>query len=141
MKQKSTCLNCSVEFTFSTCNSTGKYCSNKCQQELKKKTIIEDWLSGKYDGVVSKESVASLSGTIRDFLFDECDNKCVECQWSVVNPHTGKIPLQVHHIDGDALNCKRINLKLLCPNCHSLTPNFGSQNKRCKRKKKTIKYL
>ena len=32
----------------------------------------------------------------------------------------------MHHIDGDCTNNKMENLQLLCPNCHSLTSNFGS---------------
>lgn len=46
-----------------------------------------------------------------------------------VNPTTGLVPLQIHHIDGNALNNKASNLQLLCPNCHSLTENFGSRNR------------
>ena len=52
-----------------------------------------------------------------------------------VNEFTGKIPLEVHHIDGDCTNNKEENLQLLCPNCHSLTENFGSRNKNSKRYK------
>ena len=32
-----------------------------------------------------------------------------------------KIPLEVHHKDGDSTNNELINLELLCPNCHALT--------------------
>lgn len=39
------------------------------------------------------------------------------------------MPLEVHHIDGNCTNNKEENLQLLCPNCHSLTPNSGSLNK------------
>ena len=31
--------------------------------------------------------------------------------------------------DGNSLNNQEVNLQVLCPNCHSLTPNFGSRNK------------
>lgn len=34
------------------------------------------------------------------------------------------INLEVHHIDGNRNNNELDNLKLLCPNCHSYTPNF-----------------
>jgi predicted HNH restriction endonuclease len=50
-----------------------------------------------------------------------------------MHPITGNIPLQIHHIDGDATNNKEENLQLLCPNCHTLTENYGSLNKNATR--------
>ena len=38
------------------------------------------------------------------------------------------ISLEVHHEDGDSLNNTLENLKLLCPNCHSLTNNYKGKN-------------
>jgi len=38
------------------------------------------------------------------------------------------INLEVHHIDGNRKNNELENLQLLCPNCHSYTPNFRSLN-------------
>ena len=35
----------------------------------------------------------------------------------------------VNHKDGNKANNKEDNLDLLCPNCHSLTKNYGSLNK------------
>ena len=55
--------------------------------------------------------------------------KCQKCGWSERNPVTKRIPLEIHHVDGNYRNCKEDNLEVLCPNCHSLTPNFGSLNK------------
>ena len=46
--------------------------------------------------------------------------KCELCGWNKVNPHTGKIPLEIHHKDGNWQNNKEDNLQVLCPNCHSL---------------------
>lgn len=34
------------------------------------------------------------------------------------------ITLEIHHIDGDRTNNTLENLQLLCPNCHSYTPNW-----------------
>jgi len=41
------------------------------------------------------------------------------------------IPLELDHIDGNHQNNALQNLRLLCPNCHALTPNFRGKNKSC----------
>lgn len=41
-----------------------------------------------------------------------------------------KLPLELHHIDGDRFNNQLENLQILCPNCHSLTPNHSKKNPR-----------
>lgn len=38
-----------------------------------------------------------------------------------------KIPLELHHIDGNRFNNNLENLQILCPNCHSLTPNHSKK--------------
>lgn len=49
------------------------------------------------------------------------------------------ISLHLDHIDGDHRNNTLSNLRLLCPNCHSQTPTYGSKNKRS-RVRKTYEY-
>lgn len=39
-----------------------------------------------------------------------------------------KIPLEVHHLDGNHLNNELENLQLLCPNCHAFTKNYRGKN-------------
>lgn len=73
------------------------------------------------------------------YLKEKYNNSCQICGWNKVNPFTGLVPLQIHHIDGDCLNNKEENLQLLCPNCHSLTDNYGSRNKNCTRIDKRIR--
>lgn len=56
--------------------------------------------------------------------------QCESEQCYVSNSWLGKgITLQVHHIDGDCLNDSPENLKFLCPNCHSQTPNWCNTNR------------
>lgn len=60
--------------------------------------------------------------TIIDPLIKLRGRKCEKCgltEW-LGEP----INLQVHHIDGDRTNNSLDNLVLLCPNCHSYTPNY-----------------
>ena len=50
------------------------------------------------------------------------EDKCESCglvEWLGV-----KLSLELHHKDGDRFNNKFENLEILCPNCHSITPNF-----------------
>lgn len=57
------------------------------------------------------------------------------CGWHKVNEFTGKVPLEVHHIDGNYKNNSEDNLQLLCPSCHSLTSTYGGANRGCGRGK------
>ena len=70
-----------------------------------------------------------VSSHIRRYLFEKNNYKCEKCGWSERNQYTGKIPLTIHHIDGNHRNQNEANLQLLCPNCHSLTECYGSRNK------------
>jgi len=109
------------------------YCSKKCKmnhdQQMYEK-YISDWKNGNEDGVYSDYVVDKR---IRRYLHEKYNSKCQKCGWGEINSHTNKVPLQIHHLDGDCTNNKEDNLQLLCPNCHSLTENFGSRNKNSKR--------
>jgi len=52
----------------------------------------------------------------------------MECGWDKRNPLSNKIPIELEHIDGNSENNMLENLKLLCPNCHSLTPTYKALN-------------
>ena len=53
----------------------------------------------------------------------------MECGWCERNKHTGNIPIELEHIDGNNTNNELSNLKLLCPNCHSLTATYKGANR------------
>ena len=96
---------------------------------------VMDWLAGK----ITAHSNASQHQVLvwaRRYLMDKADNKCQLCGWGEVNQFTGLIPLHIHHVDGISTNSKPDNLMVVCPNCHSLTENFGSRNKKCTRNHK-----
>jgi 5-methylcytosine-specific restriction endonuclease McrA len=40
-----------------------------------------------------------------------------------------KIPLELHHLDGDQLNNTIENIQLLCPNCHAQTDDYRGRKK------------
>lgn len=40
----------------------------------------------------------------------------------------GPIPLELDHVNGDRCDNRLQNLRLLCPNCHALTPTYRGRN-------------
>ena len=123
------CPNCKKEFTHRY-NSSNKYCSIHCQHEYEYNEYIERWKNGEENGISGRYGI---SAHIRRYLSEKYNSKCQKCGWGEKNPITNKVPLQIHHIDGDCTNNKEENLQLLCPNCHSLTETFGNLNENSKR--------
>lgn len=123
-----TCLNCGKEFEHSS-SSMNKFCSIKCKAEYDYLDRVKRWKNGE----IFKKGATETPSFIKKYLMDKFGNKCQICGWGETNSYTGKIPLHIHHIDGDCTNNKEENLQLLCPNCHSLTENYGSLNKNSSR--------
>jgi hypothetical protein len=53
---------------------------------------------------------------------------CEICGWSQRTPD-GRLPLELDHINGDVHDNRLENLRILCPNCHSLQPHYRGRNK------------
>lgn len=71
------------------------------------------------------------SSKLRKKLIEEGVKKR-ECEMCGTSEWLGKkIPLELHHVDGNRYNNELSNLQILCPNCHSMTPNH-SRKKVCK---------
>lgn len=113
-KRLNSCLYCGSP-------TNGQYCNNYCQQKYRSLKYIEDWKSGKENGLSGEYG---LSQRIRNYLLEKVNYKCECCGWGEINKYSNTIPLEVHHIDGDYKNNKEENLQVLCPNCHSLTNNY-----------------
>jgi 5-methylcytosine-specific restriction endonuclease McrA len=54
--------------------------------------------------------------------------KCEMCGWSKTAPD-GRIPLELDHINGIHSDNRLSNLRILCPNCHSLQSTHRGKNK------------
>ena len=106
-------------------NKQEKFCNTNCQSEYYYNKYIEDWKNGLKDGLKGKYG---LSDRIKKYLFKKYNYQCCKCGWHETNPFTNKIPLEVHHRDGDYTNNNEDNLELLCPNCHSLTETYKNGN-------------
>ncbi|OGZ13473.1 MAG: hypothetical protein A2942_01370 [Candidatus Lloydbacteria bacterium RIFCSPLOWO2_01_FULL_50_20] len=55
--------------------------------------------------------------------------KCEQCSWATISPD-GRLPLELDHINGDRYDNRITNLRILCPNCHSLQPTHRGRNKK-----------
>lgn len=117
-----------------------KYCSNKCQQIFQYKEYIRKWKLGivKGDrGIVTK----NISKYIKRYLIEVYGEKCSTCGWDRKHPITKRVPLEVDHINGNADDNREENLRVICPNCHSLSSNYRNLNKGKGRAWRTMKYI
>lgn len=82
----------------------------------------QGWSKDNFDYSRFRYGNSIKRGTALRAIINLRGRKCEECgldEW-LGEP----ITLEVHHIDGNSLNNELSNLKLLCPNCHSMTDNW-----------------
>ncbi len=115
--------------------ATYKYCSNACQLEYQYQRYIRDWKDGKLTGL---QTIGIVSPYIKRYLRRKFGNKCQLCGWSNINQKSGVVPLVADHVDGNWRNNVESNLRLLCPNCDSLTPTYAGLNRGNGRKNREL---
>lgn len=101
------------------------YCK-RCVVIVNKRKAIDSWLSGEWSGTGEKSKL--LSTTIRKYLLEEADYKCSQCGFSGFHPVGGWSILEIDHINGLSYDNRPENLRVLCPNCHAMTPTFRASN-------------
>jgi hypothetical protein len=99
------------------------YCSLRCMQTHRHACRVRGFVA--QGGVIGHVPVHFLANLLRE-LFGE---RCSRCGWAERHEITGRVPVEVEHIDGDWRNNRLQNLTLLCPNCHSLTATFRALNR------------
>ena len=117
-----------------------KFCSNKCQMIYQHLQWVEDWRDGKRDGNIGI-TARNFSKHLKIYLVEKFKNKCCICGWNKKHPITEIVPLEIDHIDGNSENNIENNLRLICPNCHALTPFYKNMNRGKGRKWRMDKYI
>lgn len=99
-----------------------KYCSPRCHHEHDFRMRVKLLESNLYPA-------SPQSPFLKKYLIWKYGERCSSCGWEQRNIKTGKVPVEIEHIDGDWQNNHLSNLRLLCPNCHSLTPTYRALNR------------
>ena len=124
------CLNCGKP----TKRKAAKYCCQRCQLDYQYSEYVKSWLAGNETGIRAKKTLC-LSKHVKRWLHETRGTACEECGWDMKHPVDGRVLTEIDHVDGDASNNKPDNLKILCPNCHAMTPTFRARNKSSSRER------
>jgi len=114
---------CGTSFTPYKGNTTKRFCSQQCHARASRDDLYERWLNG--------DHTFGIRRTAKENMIRKNGHKCSRCNLSewLNEP----IPLQIDHMDGNSRNHAASNVRLLCPNCHAMTPNYAGRNARRRR--------
>lgn len=125
--KKYVCLECGKMFNGN--NGKSKFCSLECSVSYRHKMRYKDFIENNEKYCVGNYTPKAFKV---DFLKEQ-GMKCAICGCGT--EHNGKpLVFILDHIDGDASNNKRENIRLICPNCDSQLDTFKSKNKHSTRR-------
>lgn len=107
------CKNCGARLS----ESSQKYCSIKCQAELRRLESNDRVVGG----------LRASSRLIKRYLIESQGHVCSICK--LTEWYGAPIPLVMDHIDGHSENNNLDNLRLVCGNCDMQLPTYKSKNK------------
>ena len=126
------CNNCGIKLSKKTISGL----CHKCLVNKNRNDLINNWLK---TGDTNCGVTTTLRNAIRDYIFDSQDGKCAIC--GISNEWNGKtLNFILDHIDGNATNNFKDNLRLICPNCDSQLPTYKSRNKHSARDYRRLGY-
>lgn len=115
------CIVCGKKLTY---GHKTPYCYEH-MLEKRNQEKIEHWLK---TGDTGCGVATTLRNGIRKYILNNQNNKCAIC--GMENQWNGKeLNFILDHIDGDASNNHKENLRLICPNCDSQLDTYKSKNK------------
>ncbi|MCA9342923.1 HNH endonuclease [Candidatus Saccharibacteria bacterium] len=85
--------------------------------------------------LINGSSVQSNKLKVRLFKEGLKKPKCELCGWAQVS-QDGRIPVELDHVNGKSKDNRLDNLRILCPNCHSLQATHRGRNKKVRLKYK-----
>lgn len=129
------CRSCANGKSFTAESKAKKSASNKLYYSTVDPSItkarIDKTVATNYNN--RKEKIAfgnfdSLSSALkREQILHEQNQKCNICNCEQMWNNM-KLKFQLDHISGDRKDESRVNLQMICPNCHSQTDTYGGKN-------------
>ena len=110
------------EYNLSTKHFTGMLWSKGKRLGFRPKIKLEDIL-------VKNSDYQSFKLKKRLFSAKLKKPECEKCGWATVSPD-GRLPLELDHINGNRHDNRIKNLRILCPNCHSLQITHRGKNRK-----------